>query len=215
MASSGATGPWSRRVVPLLYDAVLSIGERAGMSAQRGRLVSTARGRVLELGAGTGLNVRHYPLAVRELVLSEPEPAMAERLRRRGAARGGSTEVVQARAEQLPFEAGSFDTVVGTFVLCTVADPVAVLREARRVLGDGGRLLFLEHVRAPDGSSLARWQDRLERPWRAFACGCRCNQDTVRLFDDLPFRLVRTEPLRWPAAPPIVRPVVLGEAVAV
>jgi ubiquinone/menaquinone biosynthesis C-methylase UbiE len=84
-----------------LYDPFLWIGERAGMSALRHQLVSTAEGRVLELGAGTGLNVRHYPPAVRELVLSEPEPAMAARLRRRSHRSQISTEVVQAGAEEL------------------------------------------------------------------------------------------------------------------
>jgi ubiquinone/menaquinone biosynthesis C-methylase UbiE len=184
------------------------------MSALRGRLVSSAQGRVLELGAGTGLNVRHYPPAVSELVLSEPEPEMAVRLRRRSAPSRQAIEVVQSGAEDLPFPAGSFDTVVCTLVLCTVPDPRKALLEARRVLAEGGKLLFLEHVRAPRDSSLVRWQDRLERPWRAFACGCRCNQDTVALFEDIPFGVVKIGQARWRGMPPIVRPLVLGEAVA-
>jgi ubiquinone/menaquinone biosynthesis C-methylase UbiE len=214
MASNRLVTLWGRHVMPLLYDPFLSVGERVGMSTLRGRLVSSAEGRVLELGAGTGLNVPHYPPAVRELVLTEPEAGMASRLRRRSLRSQTPTEVVQAEAEALPFDAGSFDTVVCTLVLCTVPDPARALLEARRVLSEGGKLLFLEHVRAQDDPSLARWQDRLEPPWRAFASGCRCNQDTVKLFDQLPYRLVRTEPARWRGMPAIVRPIVLGEAVA-
>jgi SAM-dependent methyltransferase len=205
---------WGRNLLPRLYDPFVALSERVGMSAQRNRLLSTAAGRVLELGAGTGLNVPHYPAAVRELVLSEPEPGMAARLRRRSLRSRIATEVVQADAGALPFADGSFDMVVCTLVLCTVPDPTKALEEARRVLREGGRLLFLEHVRAEENSRLAHWQDRLESPWRAFAYGCRCNQDTVGLFDDLPFRLLQTEPARWRGMPAIVQPLLLGEAEA-
>jgi SAM-dependent methyltransferase len=214
MTSNALTELWDRHLLPALYDPLVSNGERAGMSVLRGRLVSAAEGRVLELGAGTGLNVAHYPPAVDELVLSEPEPGMAARLRQRASLSRCPTEVLQSGVEELPFEAGYFDAVVCTFVLCTVPDPVGALRQARRVLREGGRLLFLEHVRAPTGSSLVRWQDRLERPWRAFVGGCRCNQDTLKLFDGLPFQLARTESARWRGMPAIVGPVVLGEAIA-
>ena len=214
MASNKLIKLWGRRVVPLAYDHVMWVGERAGMSALRSRQVATAEGRVLELGAGTGLNVSHYPPAIRRLVLSEPEPGMVARLRRRGLGSRHSIDVVQASAEELPFEDGAFDTVVCTLVLCTVPDPVRALTEARRVLADGGRLLFIEHVRAQDSPSLARWQDRLAPAWRSFALGCRCNQDTLAIFERLPFRVTRTEWTQWRAMPPLVRPIVLGEAVA-
>jgi ubiquinone/menaquinone biosynthesis C-methylase UbiE len=214
MASNGLVTLWGRRAMPLLYDSFVSIGERAGMSALRSRQVAAAEGRVLELGAGTGLNLRHYRPSVRRLVLTEPEPGMAARLRRRSARSSAAVEVVEASAEELPFEDGTFDTVVCTLVLCTVPDPAKALTEARRVLDDGGRLLFLEHVRAQDSPSLARWQDRLEPAWRAFAYGCRCNQDTLEILEQLSFRVTRAERARWRAMPPIVRPLVLGEAVA-
>jgi len=213
MSSNRLITFWGRHVMPLLYDPFVAIGERAGMSALRGRQVAAAEGRVLELGAGTGLNLRHYRPSVQRLVLSEPEPGMAARLRRRSARSAGAVEVVQASAEELPFEDGAFDTVVCTLVLCTVPDPAKALSEARRVLSDGGRLLFLEHVRA-DSRSLARWQDRLEPAWRAFAYGCRCNQDTLEILERLSFRVTRAERARWRAMPPLVQPLVLGEAVA-
>jgi ubiquinone/menaquinone biosynthesis C-methylase UbiE len=215
MASNRLVKLWGRRLAPMLYDPFVWVGERAGMSTLRGQLASAAQGRVLELGAGTGLNVRSYPPTVTELVLSEPEPGMAARLRRRSKLSRAPVQVVEAAAEELPFDAGSFDTVLCTFVLCTVADPTSALLEARRVLATGGKLLFLEHVRAQDGSRLARWQDRLEAPWRAFAAGCRCNQETLELFERLPFRVVRSESARWRGMPALVQPVVLGEAVAI
>jgi ubiquinone/menaquinone biosynthesis C-methylase UbiE len=213
MSSNRLITLWGRHVMPLVYDPFVWFGERAGMSTLRSRQVAAAEGRVLELGAGTGLNVPHYPAAVGQLVLTEPEPAMAARLRRRSRHGGDSIEVVQASAEALPFEDGTFDTVVCTLVLCTVPDPAKALAEARRVLVDGGRLLFLEHVRARD-ARLARWQDRLEPAWRAFAYGCRCNQDTMQLFERLPFSMSNVEQARWRAMPALVRPLVLGEAVA-
>ncbi|HEY2718486.1 MAG TPA: class I SAM-dependent methyltransferase [Solirubrobacteraceae bacterium] len=205
---------WGKHVMAPMYEPIMWAGERAGMAARRAQLVSAAEGRTLELGAGTGLNVAYYPPAVRELVLSEPEPTMAARLRQRSLQSPVPTEVVEASAEELPFETGSFDTVICTFVLCTVRNPDIALGEAHRVLRDGGQLLFLEHVRAHEGSSLARWQDRLETPWRKFACGCRCNQDTVALLDGTAFQSVETEELRWRAMPTIVRPVVSGNAIA-
>src|SRR3954469_9228356 len=108
-----------------IYDLTLALGERRGMAARRRDLLASARGRVLELGAGTGLNLRHYPDGV-DLVLSEPDPAMRARLKRRA---GSAVPVVDAGAERLPFPDDSFDTVVSTLVLCTVADPDAALAE--------------------------------------------------------------------------------------
>jgi ubiquinone/menaquinone biosynthesis C-methylase UbiE len=141
------TRVWGARCVPLLYDPFLWLGELRGLRALRREVVGRARGRVLELGAGTGLNVKHY-LGVEQLVLSEPEPGMARQLEQRLKRSATAGEVVTAPAEQLPFSDGSFDTVVATMVFCTVSDPRVALSETRRVLAPGGRLLFIEHVRA-------------------------------------------------------------------
>ncbi|MGH2908253.1 MAG: class I SAM-dependent methyltransferase [Solirubrobacteraceae bacterium] len=99
--------------------------------------------------------------------------------------------MLTASAEALPFENTSFDNVVVTLMLRTAADPAVALREARRVLVSGGRLLFIEHVRADEDCALERWQHRLHQPWRAFAYGCRCNQDTMRLLDEAGFAMLR------------------------
>ena len=149
------SGTWAR-IEAWIYDPFLALGERRGMASRRRALLALARGRVLELGAGTGLNLAHYPAAVGELVLTEPDSAMCARLARRVARSGRDATVVAARAEALPFRDGAFDTVVSTLVLCTVEDPVAAVREVRRVLAPGGRLLFAEHVRA-SAPRLARW----------------------------------------------------------
>jgi ubiquinone/menaquinone biosynthesis C-methylase UbiE len=195
-----------------IYDPFLALGERRGMAARRRALLESAHGRVLELGAGTGLNLSHYPDEVVELVLTEPEPGMAKRLERRVARSGREATIVAAAAEALPFPDGSFDTVVSTLVLCTVEDPVAALREARRVLAPGGRLLFIEHVRAST-PRLARWQDRLAGAWKPFAMGCRCNAPTDALLAR-ELRLDRVERTSWRAMPALVRPLIVGEGVA-
>jgi SAM-dependent methyltransferase len=196
-------GAWSR-VFALTYDPCLARAERRGLAEARCTLVAQANGRTLEIGAGTGLNVPFYPAGA-DVVYTEPDPNMARRLRRRG------VEVVTAGAEALPFPDDSFDTVVSTLVLCTVPDVLAALREARRVLRPGGQLLFLEHVRAPAGSSLERWQDRLHGPWKAFACGCHCNRDLGAAFVQAGYATDGAQ-LEWRFMPAIVRPVITGIA---
>jgi ubiquinone/menaquinone biosynthesis C-methylase UbiE len=200
-------------VFAAMYDRLMAGTERAGLADRRAELVAAARGATLELGAGTGLNLRHYPAAVTDLVLAEPDRHMARRLRARLSEAGRPAEVVEAPAERLPFEDGRFDTVVVTLVLCTVGDPARALDEIARVLKSGGRLLFLEHVRAPDGTRLARWQDRLERPWGWFGAGCHPNRDTIAALEASPLSVESADRGELPKAPPIVRPLVAGVAV--
>jgi ubiquinone/menaquinone biosynthesis C-methylase UbiE len=208
-ASLSPSGPWSR-VFALVYDPSLALGELAGMRRRRRRLLAAARGRVVEIGAGTGLNLRHYPDGLEALTLVEPDAAMRRRLARRVRQSGRAADIVEASAERLPLADQSVDTVVATLVLCTVDDPQGTLNEIARVLRPGGELLFVEHVRA-QSSRLARWQDRLCEPWRRFASGCRCNRATVDLMRACGFELEVSE-ADWRAMPPIVRPLVLGRA---
>lgn len=176
-----------------------------------GAALASARGDVLELGAGTGLNLPHYPVGVERLVLAEPERHMARRLERRVERLARRAEVVRAPAEALPFDDGTFDTVVATLVLCTVADPQRALEEVRRVLRPEGSLLFLEHVRSED-PRLARWQDRLHGAWQSFADGCNCNRPTIDLLKGGGFRTTVADRAEWRRMPPIVRPLVSGRA---
>lgn len=196
----------------VFYDSFLWLGERNGMQERRRRLLQRAQGRTLEIGAGTGLNLPLYPDHIDDLVALEPQRKMAVGLERRANRSGLTPDVVLGPAEELPFPDDSFDTVVSTLVLCTVDDPEQTVREVRRVLRPGGRLLFLEHVRATS-PRLQRWQDRLHTPWRLFADGCHCNRDTLALLHDT----LHVEPVehdRWHRMPPIVHPLVAGVAVA-
>lgn len=201
------------RLFARLYDRGIAASERAGLTEQRAALLADASGRVLELGAGTGLNLGHYPAgAVRELVLTEPEMPMLRRLEPRAASATPRATAVRAQAEQLPFDDASFETVVSTLTLCTVDDLPAALTEARRVLVPGGRLLFLEHVRAHDESA-ARRQDRFAPIWRRFGHGCHCNRDTLAAITAAHFEVERVEHGRFPKAPRIIEPLISGAAV--
>jgi SAM-dependent methyltransferase len=202
-------------VFSAIYDPLLWVGERrGGMAKRRADLLEQASGRVLELGAGTGLNVPHYPESVEEVILTEPAAPMVPRLERRVRRSGRDYSVVVAPAEALPFDDDSFDTVVSTLVLCTVDDPRVVIEETARVLRPGGRLLFLEHVRS-DSSRLARWQDRLHGPWHAFAAGCNANRPTVDLLRESPLRVNGVEREDWGWMPALVKPLAYGSAEAV
>ena len=193
-----------------LYDPFFWAAERAGLTERRRALVAQAHGRVLEIGAGTGLNAAHYPADV-DLTLSEPDEAMAAKLRSRLDALGRRAEVVRAGADALPFAASSFDTVVSTLVLCTVPDQEVALKEVTRVLRPGGQLLFLEHVRS-DSHRWARWQDRLIGPWRAFAEGCNCNRRTLDSLARSPLTLHAVERAPMRAKVPLIRPLAVGSA---
>jgi SAM-dependent methyltransferase len=201
------------RAFSAAYDRGFKGAEDAGLREMRRELLAQARGRVLELGAGTGLNLDHYPQAIESLTMVEPDPHMSKQLRQKLADSGKSAEisVVEAPGEDLPFPDGSFDTVVVTLVLCTVPDQPASLAEIKRVLAPGGQLLFLEHVRAHD-DGLAKWQDRLEGPWKFLADGCRCNRDTVAAIGAAGFELGEVEDGELPKLPALVRPLVQGSA---
>jgi ubiquinone/menaquinone biosynthesis C-methylase UbiE len=201
------------RIGASIYDRFLNRAEELGMSQRRARTLADARGRVLEIGAGTGLNLDHYPAAVEELVLAEPVGPMAARLQRRAEATELRATVVRAAAEQLPFEDGSFDTVVSTLVLCTVDDPESALTEIARVLRPGGSFLFIEHVEAEE-PRLARRQHRWHRPWRAFGSGCNTNRRTLELVSGGPLSVGRVDRALWAGMPAIVSPLVAGRAVA-
>ena len=195
-----------------LYDRFVKGTEDAGLRDMRRQVLARASGRTVDVGAGTGGNLGLFPPEVTELVFAEPDPHMVKRLLPKLAASGLAGEVVEAPAEDLPFEDASFDTVVFTLVLCTVPDQAAALAEAARVLRPGGRLLFVEHVRSEE-DGLARWQDRLERPWHFFADGCHCNRDTVSAIEASGFTVGDVTRTELPKSPPIVRPLAMGSAV--
>jgi ubiquinone/menaquinone biosynthesis C-methylase UbiE len=179
----------------------------------RRALLGRARGSVLEIGAGTGLNLRHYGECVAEIALVEPDALLHRRLRRRLEASGLQGSVIGTGAEALPFPNDSFDAVVSTLVLCTVPNPVTAIAEIVRVLRPGGQLLFIEHVRGVEGSRRASWQARLHGAWHAFACGCNTNRDTQRVLNDSPLQISDVTEDRWRGMPPIVQPLIVGAAI--
>lgn len=201
------------RIFAAGYDTFQARMERSFFGDVRREMLAGASGAVVEIGAGTGANLEHYPRTIERLVCTEPEEPMAKRLRAKAARSGLPVEVVTAPAEGLPFEDDSFDTAVAALVLCTVADPARALAELARVLRPGGRLIFMEHVRADD-PGLARWQDRLHPFWVRFGHGCHCNRPTEATIAASPLRIDRVRRGRIPKAPPIVRPLVTGVAVA-
>jgi ubiquinone/menaquinone biosynthesis C-methylase UbiE len=200
------------RLFARVYDRAMASTEAAGLTDRRRALVVRARGRVLELGAGTGLNLAHYPADIEQLVLTEPEEPMLARLRVRAVSHEPAPTVVGAPAERLPCAAGSVDTVVSTLALCTVGDLGAALREVHRVLAPGGRLLFLEHVRADD-ERLARRQDLLAPLWRRIGHGCHCNRATLAAIAAAGLEPQDVEHDRMPLAPRFLEPLVAGAAV--
>ena len=198
-------------ILALFYDRLGAASEDAGMREERRRLLQRASGEVLEIGAGTGLNLPLYPPTVSRVVAAEPDRYMARRLRRQARKAPVPVELVSAPAEALPLPAGSFDTVVGTLVLCTVPDPAVVLGEVARLLRPGGRYLFLEHVRAHD-AGLARWQDRLAPLWGVIGGGCHPNRATLATLRASPLTVSEVQEGRIPKAAPLVRPMISGVA---
>lgn len=194
-----------------MYDRAMARTESHGNASRRAALLARASGDVVELGAGTGLNLPFYPDDV-SLVLTEPEEPMARRLEERLASLGRSGRVVRAGAESLPLEDASVDTVVSTLVLCTVDDLDAALASVRRVLRPGGTLLFLEHVAAPAGSGLRRVQDVVHGPWHAFAAGCHDNRDTEAAIRRAGFEVEEISHMELEAAAPPIRPLIVGRA---
>jgi ubiquinone/menaquinone biosynthesis C-methylase UbiE len=196
-----------------VYDQMTAGSEAAGLRAHRERLLGTATGRVLEIGAGTGANLPFYGAAVASITLAEPEAPMARKLARKIQEQSRTAALVHAPAERLPFDDGQFDTAVSTLVLCTGKDQSQALGELRRVLVPGGRLLFLEHVRS-DEPGLARWQDRLNGFTRVVAHGCNCNRATVDAIRAAGFSVTALQHEQMPKAPSFVRPLVIGTAVS-
>ena len=182
------------------------------MQALRQRLLADASGRVLEVGGGTGANLPFYGPGVESLTITEPEPPMLRRLERRVHEQAPQTKVLRAPAEDLPFDDDTFDVAVSTLVLCGVEDQSRALRELRRVLRPGGRLIFIEHVRS-DEPGLARWQDRLNGLSRFVAC-CDCNRRTLNSIKAEGFEVTDVEHTSLKKVPPFVRPLIAGTATA-
>lgn len=181
---SPAPSWYDRHVLPYLLDFACGLSP---IARQRRKVIPQATGRVLEIGIGTGLNLAFYDRAkVERLVGIDPATEMHALARKRSQRLGLPVELLQLSAEEVPVESGSFDTVICTYTLCSVSSPDQALREMRRVLRPGGKLLFAEHGLAPD-APVAKWQARLEPYWSRIAGGCHLTRDVPRLLAEAGF----------------------------
>ncbi|WP_347402556.1 class I SAM-dependent methyltransferase [Corallococcus macrosporus] len=172
----------------LAYDALMAPLGWAGLNAARRQLVEGLSGKVLEVGAGTGLALQAYPDTVASVTAVDVDLEALVRAR----ARRSGVALLQADAQALPFTDGSFDAVVSSLVFCCVDAPATALAEVMRVLRPGGELRLLEHVRAPS-RALATAQDLLTPAWRRLSGGCRLNRDTFRMVETAGFHILRRE----------------------
>ena len=200
MSDARDPGWYERRILPYLLDFACGIKP---VWRQREKVVPLARGRVLEIGIGTGLNLPHYDKSsVTHIVGLDPGVEMHRLARKRVARAGIPVELVGLSAERIPFDAAAFDTVLVTYSLCTIPDPVAALGEMRRVLKPEGRLVFCEHGLAPDASVRA-WQHRLNPTWSKIAGGCRLDRDVPGLLRQAGFRSDDLQAMDLPGPRPL------------
>lgn len=203
--------PWDRYVVPSLVSCACSTKP---IMKQRAKVVPQAEGVVLEIGCGSGTNFDMYDGArVEKLYALEPSPGMVAKARRRASELGigKSIEFLETGAESVPLADNSVDTVVITFVLCTIPDWKAALAETRRVLKPGGKVLFSEHGLAPD-EGVAKWQRRVEPVWKPLAGGCHLTRDTEAMLREAGFEPQATETMYLPNTPKIAGYVSWGAA---
>ncbi|NBB15472.1 methyltransferase domain-containing protein [Caulobacter sp. SLTY] len=195
------TSFYDRHIMPRLIGC--ACGAKP-ITYQRRKVVPRAAGKVLELGIGGGMNLIHYDPAQVSSV-SGVDPSAELRARAEAAPRpaGLNVEIRDGTAEALPYEAASFDCVVCTFTLCTVADPSAALAEARRVLKPGGRFLFCEHGLAPD-AGVAKWQRRIEPVWKRLAGGCRLTRPVGAMLTAAGLSLTDLSTMYLPGTPRVV-----------
>jgi ubiquinone/menaquinone biosynthesis C-methylase UbiE len=156
---------------------------------QREKVVPLARGRVLEIGIGSGLNLPYYDAAkVSKVWGLDPSPGMTRMARRAAASLPFEVEFIGSPGDEIPLEDNSIDTVVVTYTLCTISDTTPVLRQASRVLRPGGELIFCEHGAAPD-ASVRQWQDRLNPIWKRLGGGCNLNRPIPTIIEAGGFRI--------------------------
>jgi SAM-dependent methyltransferase len=194
------------------FYARMSVGMESEVAGNRRRLLEGLSGRVVEVGAGNGLNFQHYPANVERVVAVEPEPYLRALAVEAAGRAPVPVEVVDGTADALPVEPG-FDAAVASLVLCTVPDQGRALAELRRVLRPGGGLRFYEHVLAPE-PGLARVQRLVDPVWQAIGGGCHSGRDTIAAITAAGFVIDQADRFRFPdnQVPWITAPHVLGAA---
>jgi len=208
MGSYARGGFYSERIFPWIMDRA----DTPELREERRRTVSQAHGRVLEIGVGTGADFRFYGATVSSVTAVEPSGGMNRRAAENRKDARVPVRLVAGSAERLPFRDGAFDTVVAVLVLCTIPDAALALAETRRVLAPGGRLLFLEHVRAPD-PGVERWQRRVQPVWGRLACGCVLARDTELRIEEEGFTIEALDRFWLAHVPRILGRMIRGRAV--
>jgi ubiquinone/menaquinone biosynthesis C-methylase UbiE len=195
------------------YDRLMVKTEEACLKKWRLDLLRQVSGEVLEVGAGTGANIKLYSDNVTRLVLTEPDKHMRKILKDQvGNQHLKNVSVSNGTAEQIEADDASFDYVVSSLVCCSVTDLKVCLSEIRRVLRPGGCLVFLEHVAAADGTSRRRWQNIINPVWKTFMGNCHLNRDTEQALVTEGFDIIQIERESMRKAPPVVRPTIRGIA---
>ena len=195
-----------------VYDRQMAATEDAGLRQWRADLLADVEGEVLEIGAGTGLNLPHYGSGVTRLVLAEPDRFMRSKLQQRAQLTDVPVEIVDAGVDPLPFADESFDVAVSTLVLCSVPDERAALDEIHRVLRPGGRFVHLEHVAAVENPKRHKWQRRIEPVWKRVVGNCHLTRTTDQAIPEAGFELVEVRRESMRQSPPWVRVTTRGVA---
>lgn len=203
-------GLYATQIFPRLMDWVMA---QPVFSRLREALLQPASGEVLEIGFGTGLNLRHYPTTITRLSIVDPATLLPARVTRRMATAPYPIQAIHVTAEVLPFPDQQFETVVSTWTLCTIPDPVQALREVARVLKPRGCFLFLEHGRSND-RKIAAWQDRLNPIQNVIGCGCHLNRRIDQLITHAGLRMTNLDRFSMSGVPRLAGEMYRGTAVS-
>lgn len=188
-------GFYAKHILPVCLDKACNVGP---VNKQRAKIIPLAKGRVLEIGIGSGLNLPHYNAAQVERVIGvDPDDHIWARSKTRRDVASFPIERIGLSGEDIPMKADSVDTVVVTYSLCTIPNPVRALREMRRILKPGGEILFCEHGRAPD-QNIAKWQKRIDPIWSKLAGGCQSGRDIPDLFTQAGLKTIELHQLYIP-----------------
>lgn len=196
-----------------IYERFIQGSEEACLARWRADLLQDLSGEVLEIGAGTGLSLEHYPRTVTRLSLTEPDTHMRRRLEARCASASIPSEVSEASVQALPMSPGTYDGVVSFLVLCSVRDLSGALSEVYRVLRPGGRFVFMEHVAAENRPGRLKWQRRVEPFWKRVSGNCHLTRQTEHAITESGFEIERIERESIRKSNPLTRSSIRGVAV--
>ena len=179
---------YQKYILPKLLNLAM---KAPAMSKLRSELIPFAKGKVLEIGLGSGLNLPHYR-DISELIALEPSEELLALVQENSGEPKFPTEMLKASAEDIPLDSNTFDTVVMTWTLCSVTDPISALSEIKRVIKPGGNVIFAEHGQSPD-ENIRRWQRRINPVWSRIAGGCQLNREIEILYESSGFKFKSIE----------------------